>query len=157
MSEEWRPILGYEGAYEISSMGRVRKVSPLVLSLAVHGKYYTVGLAGRGTLQHPSKTKLVHRMVLEAFHGKAAPGMVARHLNGNGRDNRLENLAWGTQSENMYDTVRHGTHVRARPKEQIEQAVAALRAGESSKSVAARLRLHRGSPRRWASKMGENR
>lgn len=38
---------------------------------------------------------------------------MCRHLNGNPYDNRLENLAWGTPSENMLDKVRHGTHHNA--------------------------------------------
>ena len=60
-----------------------------------------------------SHTRLVHRLVLEAFVGPRPEGMVARHLNGDPGDNRLENLAWGTQSENNYDKVRHGTHHNA--------------------------------------------
>jgi hypothetical protein len=39
-------------------------------------------------------------------------GLVVRHLNGISRDNRLENLAYGTQSDNEQDSIRHGTHYR---------------------------------------------
>jgi hypothetical protein len=35
--------------------------------------------------------------------------MECRHLNGDSRDNRSENLTWGTHSENAKDGVRHGT------------------------------------------------
>lgn len=55
------------------------------------------------------KSVAVHRLVLAAFRGIRLPGMVARHLNGNQLDNRLENLAWGTQKENVDDAKRHGT------------------------------------------------
>lgn len=51
----------------------------------------------------------VHTLVLEAFVGPKPDGMGCRHLNGDPADNRLENLAWGSQSENVQDMVRHGT------------------------------------------------
>lgn len=54
---------------------------------------------------------LVHRMVLLAFVGDPPrPDDDARHLNGNPSDNRLENLAWGTRSDNVQDAISHGTH-----------------------------------------------
>jgi hypothetical protein len=52
------------------------------------------------------RTRLVHRLVAEAFHG-AADGRVVNHRNGDRRDNRPDNLEWVTQREN----VRHGTRV----------------------------------------------
>ena len=55
----------------------------------------------------------VHRLVLETFVGLCPDGMECRHLNGDPADNRLENLCWGTRSENMYDKVRHGTHPKS--------------------------------------------
>lgn len=51
----------------------------------------------------------VHRLVLEAFVGPCPPGMETRHLNGNPKDNRLENLAWGSATENAQDTKDHGS------------------------------------------------
>ncbi len=55
-------------------------------------------------------TRGVHRLVLETFVGPRPTGMECRHLNGIKTDNRLENLRWGTHSENILDTVKHGTH-----------------------------------------------
>lgn len=52
----------------------------------------------------------VHRLVLETYVGPCPKGMECRHLNGNPADNRLENLQWGTRSENQQDSVKHGTH-----------------------------------------------
>jgi len=51
----------------------------------------------------------VHSLICEAFHGQRPRGMEVRHLNGNRRDNRSENLSWGTRSENAADRLRHGT------------------------------------------------
>lgn len=52
---------------------------------------------------------LLHRLVLEAFVGPCPEGMVCRHKNGNSKDNRLSNLAWGTYEENEKDKHTHGT------------------------------------------------
>lgn len=53
----------------------------------------------------------VHVAVLTLFVGpRPSSNHQARHLNGNRLDNRLENLRWGTVSENHQDAIRHGTH-----------------------------------------------
>lgn len=56
----------------------------------------------------------IHRLILESFVGQCPPGMQCRHLNGVRTDNRLENLKWGTRSENQQDAVKHGTHAGLR-------------------------------------------
>jgi HNH endonuclease len=53
----------------------------------------------------------VHRLVLELFVGPRPEGMECRHLNGKPDDNRIENLTWGTRSENRHDAKRHGTNM----------------------------------------------
>lgn len=50
----------------------------------------------------------VHALVLAAFVGPRPPGMDVRHLDGNPANNLLENLAYGTRSENCMDALRHG-------------------------------------------------
>lgn len=124
--EVWRPVVGYEGYYEVSSAGRVRSVDRIV---AVHKKgrrrikghllkpcptsrgYLAVGLC-RG---NRAKTSHVHALVCEAFDGpKPSPDYEARHRNGNQLDNRAENLSWSTKSVNRLDQVQHGTHHEAR-------------------------------------------
>lgn len=54
----------------------------------------------------------VHRLLLRTFRGEPAEDQQCRHLNGNGLDNRLDNLAWGTRLENAHDRDRHGTTAR---------------------------------------------
>ena len=53
--------------------------------------------------------KLRSNLICEAFHGPRPPGMQCRHIDGNPKNDRPENLAWGTQSENQMDRHRHGT------------------------------------------------
>ena len=50
------------------------------------------------------KNRSVHSLVLETFCGPRPKGMVGMHLNGDPGDNRLSNLAWGTQQKNIIDS-----------------------------------------------------
>lgn len=71
-----------------------------------HGDYLRASLSENNTVRRV----LIHDLVLMAFVGPCPEGMMALHGNGNGRDNRLENLKWGTAKENAADMMRHGTH-----------------------------------------------
>lgn len=119
---EWRPVLGFEGYYEVSSAGEVRSVDrrvqysdghwqtatgrALVQGIKKRTGYRVVSLY-RGNRGH---TRSVHRLVLEAFVGARPHGLEARHADGNPANNAATNLSWGTHLENMRDTVRHRTH-----------------------------------------------
>lgn len=116
-TEEWRPIPGYEGRYEVSDRGRVLSIPRdrrphRILRPKVMPKsgYRRVTLWNEGARTDVS----VHRLVLITFVGPPPEGEQCRHLNGYPGDNRRVNLAWGTPSENQHDTVRHGTHRNAR-------------------------------------------
>lgn len=80
--------------------GKVLKYNPSAM-------YGTVSLSKKGI----EKDCYVHRLVLEAFVGPCPEGMECRHLNGKQRDNRLENLSWGTPERNNQDKKLHGTNV----------------------------------------------
>lgn len=117
-NETWKPVLGYEDLYEVSDLGRVRSLdrsfvnargenrtySGKVLQSSVGNRYHQVTLSMSGT----RRSHHVHRLVLEAFRGPCTEDQVARHLNDDPSDNRLENLAWGSHSENGFDAVRNG-------------------------------------------------
>ena len=68
--------------------------------------YKSVGINGRHYL--------IHRLVLETFIGPCPEGEVCRHLDGDKRNNSLNNLCWGTLKENTQDAIRHGTHSQPR-------------------------------------------
>lgn len=55
--------------------------------------------------------RYTHRIVAEAFIPNPNNYPIVRHLNDDPSDNRAVNLAWGTQKDNHYDSVRNGTHV----------------------------------------------
>jgi hypothetical protein len=73
-----------------------------------HVNTMVIGIRGRAIRVGP--------LMLETFVGPRPEGMECRHLNGNFRDNRLVNLAWGTHSENMRDMLRHGTSAQGTGK-----------------------------------------
>ncbi|MEW6044989.1 MAG: DUF5131 family protein [Bacillota bacterium] len=114
--EEWRAVLGYEGFYEVSDHGRVRRVGGgtkgrrtpegILRPRATRGGYYSVCLS----LGAQVRQVRINRLVLEAFVGPPpSPDAEARHRNGDRTDNRIENLCWGSKKDNMADASRHGT------------------------------------------------
>lgn len=54
--------------------------------------------------------RTIHRLLLETYVGECPKNYECRHLNGNPRDNRLENLAWGSHADNMADKKLTGTN-----------------------------------------------
>lgn len=77
------------------------------LKISSKPKYFMTSLCKEGKLYDC----YLHRLILETLVGPCPEGMECRHLNGNPADNRLENLKWGTHSENVQDAVRQNMHV----------------------------------------------
>lgn len=120
--EVWVPLPGWP-IYEVSSLGRIRSIDRIsfekggrtcrrrgyirkLYTNPVNG-YLVVSIGNNGKWS----TRAVHVLVALAFHGpKPSANSVVRHLNGDKYDNRPENLAWGTMSDNNFDLVVHGTH-----------------------------------------------
>ncbi len=104
-AETWRWIPGLEGRYEVSDGGSIRT--------HVKGPVRKVGyLNANGYVMFhvkSSRPHFAHRAVLEAFIGPCPPGMMGVHLDGNKTNNRLPNLKWATQTENMSHRIAHGT------------------------------------------------
>lgn len=115
MDEEiWKDVVGYEGLYQVSNLGRVKslnfqntgkpKLRKIYVNMSLHGMipYLQVDLAKKGE----RKGMKVHLLVCTAFHGpkpteiNGDARVEAMHLNGNSLDNRAENLAWGSHYEN---------------------------------------------------------
>lgn len=115
MTEQWRAVHGFDGRYEVSDRGRVASLPTrtwptrrlLAVVEAKRGGYPTVVLR----MNNRQFCKKIHRLVCEAFHGPPPHhSPVVRHLDGNPKNNTASNLAWGTHTENLLDSVAHGTH-----------------------------------------------
>lgn len=149
MPEIWKPVVGYEGGYEVSSCGRVRSLDREV-RLYNGGRYIR-----KGHDMHPTKDTFghtqirlcsgsgngkmwqVHVLVATAFIGPRSDGYHTRHLNGNPADNRLENLAYGTASENQIDIYRYGG-CRKLHAEDVGRIKRLLAEGNSHRAIARR-------------------
>lgn len=149
-AEVWMPVVGYEGWYSVSSLGRIRRdktwcgtTAGLILKPQLQrNKYLRVYLwkDGKGRLVS------VHRVVATAFHGIPEPGMFVNHKNGERSDNCEWNLEWVTPSENSrHADVVLGKYYRGESNHsskltdaQVVEIRRLLLAGNSGPSIAKR-------------------
>lgn len=134
MAEIWKPVVGYEDLYEVSSDGRVRSKGRYVKQYRglrwIEGSILKPQLRGQGYLsvwlyRHPEPRKQVsvHRLVAEAFCDRKDESYEeVNHLNENKQDNRADNLEWCTKQYNCsYGSrpaaigKRHINGVRSKP------------------------------------------
>lgn len=134
VKEVWKPIVNYEGLYEISNFGRVKSVLRKVLhpSLVNGAKYKTIpekirkpnimkgyhciGLVKDGNV----KIYRIHRLVIEHF-GERQPSeeYQVNHIDGDKSNNRIDNLEWVTPRENTLHAIKTG--LRHNPNEETRR------------------------------------
>jgi hypothetical protein len=105
----WKPVVGYEGVYEVSNTGLVRRVYsktypyPRLLKQSTRRGYLSVDLSKNGK----SKTYTVHRLVADAFLPNPNKYEQVNHIDENKANNSVENLEWCTCSYN----IRHSLNL----------------------------------------------
>ena len=112
--EEWRPVVGYEGEYAVSSIGRVKRVAGGMGAIAgriLRAKaptktcdYMRVQLCRKDR----KRTFGIHVLVAEASHGRRPRGKYPNHKDCNKMNNTADNLEWLTQIQNQRHAVRNG-------------------------------------------------
>lgn len=123
-SESWKPVVGFEGLYEVSNLGRVRSLDRVVpsrwgktraikgrvLRLRVVDGYSRVCLYARSVNGiRTFDPSLVHRLVAMAFLPSPAEGKTqVNHVNFDRSDNRPSHLEWVSPSENVQHSVKAG-------------------------------------------------
>lgn len=102
--EVWKPVKGYEGRYEVSSIGRVRNRYGKVLSADERngtGYMYVILRDGKKGF-HAN----IHRLVAQAFIPNPLNLPIINHINEVRNDNRVENLEWCNQSYNTLSSTK---------------------------------------------------
>ena len=115
--ETWKDIRGYEGIYQISNLGSVKRISNIHwCNLKYRDNYYLKPLDnGKGylriklTVNNKSRRVMLHRLIAEAFIENPNNYPFVNHIDGNKKNNNLNNLEWCTQSQNCLHSVKMGT------------------------------------------------
>ncbi len=100
MQEIWKDIEGYNGAYQVSNLGRVksfRRSKPRILLGSPNGEGY-IYITFR--VDSNRKDLRIHRLVAKAFCNGYKEGLQVDHINGIKADNRAINLRWVTNRQN---------------------------------------------------------
>lgn len=123
MEEVWKDVKNYEGIYQVSNTGKVRrltftnnqvtkeKIHEIKPTDNGHG-YLIVGLKNGGE----RKSYYLHRLVAEAFCEKNENCTVVNHIDHNKYNNSANNLEWCTQKENVLHSAARMRHEKRKCK-----------------------------------------
>lgn len=114
-TENWKPVIGYEGLYEISNKGLIRSIDRVIqrngASHRIKGRILSIYTDNLGyqriTLSKEGKlhTMCIHKLVAEAFIPNPENKPCIDHIDTNPSNNCVDNLRWCTHSENMNNSV----------------------------------------------------
>lgn len=119
MHEIWKPVVGYEGLYEVSCFGNIRSIDRIdSAGMRRAGKmmhqcndldgYLLTGFCMNGK----TRSMRVHRIVAEAFISNPDALPHVNHIDGDKKNNRVENLEWVTHRQNKEHAKNHGLTAR---------------------------------------------
>lgn len=114
MREIWKDINGYEGLYQVSNCGRVKRLmfinnvctkpkETIIKPCVKDNKYLYISLHKDGG----KKNKYIHRLVAEAFVPNPEKYPVVNHLDYDVTNNNVENLEWCSQKSNVEHSIGH--------------------------------------------------
>lgn len=119
-ASKWRPVVGYEGLYDVSTDGHVRSLSRTVITKhykngrVINGKilspvimngYPVVSLYGKS---RKPKIKYVHRLIVEANIGRIPDGHEVDHIDGDRSNSVIGNLRIATYLQNVRNKINTG-------------------------------------------------
>lgn len=144
--EIWKPVVGYEGYYEVSNFGRVRSLDRVV------NLSNNVFRPTKGTIIHPAlkpngylhlslkrdgtkKMFYVHRLVALHFIDNPCDKPEVNHIDFDKTNNRVDNLEWTSRSENNRHSILHNKARQRLSKEDVLDIRRRKAVGESCKDV----------------------
>jgi hypothetical protein len=117
--EQWKDIKGYEGAYQISNLGRIKSLDRICVEMPrgckrhIKGKLMSPTDNGKGYMiislkKHGTrKSKYIHRLVAEAFIPNPNSYTIVNHIDYNKKNNNVNNLEWCTQKDNIQHSSKN--------------------------------------------------
>ena len=106
MNEEWRAVVGYEGYYEVSNLGRVKRRK--ILKHDIVFGYSRVTLC----INNKPKHYYSHCLVAKAFIPNINNKPFVNHIDNNRQNNIVSNLEWVTQQENINYCIKQGRNTK---------------------------------------------
>lgn len=119
VTEIWKPVQGYEGLYEVSTLGRVKSLprattkGGMITQVLTSSEYFGVTLSKEGI----AKNVLVHRLIAKAFCEGYGTEKDVNHKDGVKTNNIFSNLEWVTRQENIQHSYASGLQINAKGSE----------------------------------------
>lgn len=131
--EEWKDVVGYEGCYKVSNLGKVRSIERN--GTKTGGKILTP-FNSRGynrfilSKNNINKKITAHRLVALAFIPNTENKATVNHKNGIKNDNRADNLEWCTIRENNVHAFNNGLKVAMKGESHVNSKLTSIQAQE---------------------------
>ena len=158
--EIYKNVVGYEGIYQVSNLGNVKRINKKNLNylkpLHNGSGYYQVALC----VNCKRKIYLIHRLVSQAFLDNANNYEQVNHINGIKTDNRLENLEWCTPKHNNNHDIKTGLKVYKKGDEnKLSKKIIDTQTGEiyqSTLSLSIKLGINKKTLQNWLNNNNPN-